>query len=333
MRWFGHSDRLNSRPQSLLLALACLLCLWATGAGAQYPNRPVTIIVPFAAGGGGDLITRMIADQMSRNTGKAFIVDNRGGAGGRIGTAVAIKSAPDGYTLVFLDRAYVMMRALYGSSLPWDANSEPTPVTLLTRAPFLIVVSPKLNVASLKDLISFAKANPRKLNYGSSGVGSTNHIMGELLAREAQIELTHVPYKSMGEAIGGMLSGSIDLIVVSAAPIMPLLGDRRVVPLAVASKDRLPALPNVPTVVEAGLPGYLADNWFALAAPKGTPSDVLAWLSREVARALDAPGIRERLAKEGSEPSGASPEETDRVLREDTQRLSEIIKTAGIKGE
>ena len=313
--------------------LALLAAIWATGAAAEYPERPVTIIVPFAAGGGGDIITRLVANQMSQDTGKSFIVENRGGAGGRIGTAAGIKAAPDGYTVLFLDRAYVMMRALYGSTLPWDADSEPTPVTLLTRAPFLIVVSPKLNVKSLRDLITFARANPRRLNYGSSGVGSTNHVMGELLAREAHVELTHVPYKSMCEAIGGILSGSIDLVIVSAAPIMPLLRDHRVVPLAVASKERLAALPDVPTVIEAGLPGYIADNWFALAVPKGTPGDVVRWLWREVARAVDTPAIRQRLAKEGSEASAVPPEEAARILREDTQRLSEVIRTAGIKGE
>ncbi len=310
-----------------------LLLLLAPAAVAQYPSRPVTIIVPFAAGGGGDLITRLIANKMSENTGKTIVVENRGGAGGRIGTADGIKAAPDGYTVVFLDRAYVMMRALYGNSLPWDSASEPVPITLLTRAPFLIVVSPKLNLHSLQELLAFARANPGKLNYGSSGVGSTNHIMGELLKREAGVDLTHVPYKSMGEAINGMLSGSIDVLVVSAAPVVALMNTGRVVALAVAAKERLAALPNVPTVVEAGLPGFIADNWFALAAPKRTPKEAIDWLQKAAAQALQAPSIRERLASEGSEPSGVTPEEAARVLREDTKRLGEVIQAAGIKGE
>lgn len=313
--------------------LAILAWSVAASAFAQYPNRPVTVIVPFAAGGGGDIITRLIAQKMTENTGNAFVVENRTGAGGRIGTAAGAKAKPDGYTLVFVDRAYVMMRTLYGSTLQWDSASDPVPVTLLTRAPFLIVVSPRVNAGTLREFIDLAKAKPGKYNYGSSGIGSMNHVMGEVFAREAGVTLTHVPYKGMGDAITGMLSGVIDLLIVGSAPVTAHINSGRMIALAVASPTRLAALPKVPSVVEAGLPGYIADNWFGIAAPKGTPKDVIDWLHRETAKALAAPHVRERLHSEGIEPSGITPEETAVVFREDTKRLSEVIKAAGITAE
>lgn len=322
------------RPVILRLR-AWLFLLWAAAfaAAAQYPARPVTIVVPFAAGGGGDIITRLVAQKMSENTGQAFIVDNRTGAGGRIGTALVAKAAPDGYTLVFIDRAYVMMRALYGNSLAWDSATDPVPVTLFTRAPFLIVVSPRLKVTTLQEFIALAKSNPGKFNYGTSGVGSVNHVMAEVFAREAGIVLTHVPYKGMGDAITGMLSGSVDLLIVGSAPVQGHIASGRMVALAVASQRRLDAMPNLPSTVEAGLPGYIADNWFGMAAPKGTPKEVIDWLQREVARALGARDVRERLAADGIEPSGISAEETAAVVREDTRRLTDVIRSAGITAE
>jgi len=305
----------------------------AATAAAQYPNRPVTIIVPFAAGGGGDIITRLVAQRMSENTGHAFIVENRTGAGGRIGTAAGVKAAPDGYTLLFVDRAYVMMRALYGSNLPWDNSNDPAPVTLFTRAPFLIVVSPRLNVTSLPQFIELAKASPGKYNYGTSGVGSVNHVMGEVFAREAGIRLTHVPYKGMGDAITGMLGGTIDLLIVGSAPVLGYVNTGRMVALAVAAPRRLAAMPNVPSVVEAGLPGYIADNWFGMVAPRGTPKDIIDWLQREVARALMSPQVRDRLAADGIEPSGIPPEAFAMIVQDDTRRLNDVITAAGITAE
>lgn len=310
-----------------------LLWIFANAAAAQYPNRPVTIIVPFAAGGGGDIITRLVAQKMTENSGRAFVVENRTGAGGRIGTAAGAKAKPDGYTLVFLDRAYVMMRPLYGDKLPWDNASDPVPVTLFTRAPFLVVVSPQVNARSLREFIDLAKANPGKYNYGTSGVGSVNHVMAEVFAREAGIKLTHVPYKGMGDAITGMLSGGIDLLIVGSAPVSAHINAGRMIPLAVASRQRLAALPNLPSVVEAGLPGYIADNWFGLAAPNGTPKEIVDWLQREVAKALAAQDVRERLAADGIEPSGITPQETAVVFRDDTKIFADVIKSAGITAE
>jgi tripartite-type tricarboxylate transporter receptor subunit TctC len=331
-----HMRRLNHQRMIMNRLRACLLfalATWAVGVAAQYPTKPVTIVVPFAAGGGGDIITRLVAQKLAENTGKSFLVENRTGAGGRIGTAAAVKAPPDGYTLVFIDRAYVMMRPLYGDRLPWPAASDPIPVTILSRAPFLIVVSPRVNVTTLQQFIERAQKDPGSLNYGTSGVGSVNHVMGELFSREANIRLTHIPYKGMGDAITGMLGGSIDLLVVGSAPVSAHIEGKRMVALAVASERRLSALPSVPSVVEAGLPGYLADNWFGLAAPNGTPKEVVEWLQREVVKALAAPDVRSRLAADGIEPGGITPEAFAEVLREDTRRFSEVIKAAGITAE
>lgn len=225
-----------------------------------------------------------------------------------------------------------MMPGLYGG-YPWGDDLELVPVTILVTTPFVIVAHPKLKVTNLKALIDLAKSEPGKINYGSAGIGSINHVSAELLKREAGIELTHIPYKGMGDAITGMLAGSVDILVVGVLTAAPHIASGKMIPLAVASKKRSTALPDVPSVVEAGLPGFIAGNWFAWSAPKGTPKEVVSYLHREVVKALAAPDVRERLLAQGSEPSGIAPEEFDAVVREDVRRWTGVIRASGIKAE
>ncbi len=311
---------------------AGMLLLLAASAAAQYPDRPVRIVSPFAVGGGGDIASRIVAQKVWENTGKTFIVENRVGAGGRIGYEYGARAAADGYTLIASDTTYTMMPGLYGG-YPWGNDLDLVPVTILVTTPFVIVASPNLKVKTLKELVALAKAQPGKLNFGSAGIGSINHVSTELLKREAGIDIVHVPYKGMGDAITGMLTGSVDILVIGAITAAPHIASGKMIPLAVASTKRSPALPDVPSVVEAGLPGFLAGNWFAWSAPKGTPKDVVDYLQREAAKALASPDVRDRLLAQGSEPSGITPAEFDVVVRNDLKRWTEVIKAAGIKAE
>lgn len=317
---------------SIAKALATLaLAGFSTGLLAQYPNKPVRILHPFAAGGGSDLVTRVVTQKLSELSGQSFVVENKTGAGGRIAYEAGAKATPDGYTLVTGETTYCILAALYGSSLPWDAANDLTPVTVFAQTPFVIVVTPKLGVKTLGELIALAKSKPGALNYGSAGVGSNNHIFGELFKREAGVDIVHVPYKGMGDAITGMFTGSVDMLVVGTAPVVQHIQAGKLVPLAIASTKRSAALPNVPSVVEAGLPTFVVGNWFGLLAPRGTPKETIAWLHKEVVKALATPEVRERFAAAGVEPSGISPDELATQMRDETARWATVIKAAGIK--
>jgi tripartite-type tricarboxylate transporter receptor subunit TctC len=306
------------------------LSAFAASAVAQYPNRPVRIIHAFAVGGGSDITTRIAAQKLSENTGKSFIVENRPGAGGRIAYETGAKAVADGYTLVTAETTYCMLPGLYGSSLPWDHATDLIPVTVFARTPFVIVASLRLKVTALNDLIELAKASPGKLNYGSAGIGSNNHVFAELFKREAHINLMHIPYKGMSDATNGMFAGAVDMMIIGTASAVPHINSGKIIALAIPSPKRTPALPNVPSVVEAGLPGFIVENWFGIVAPKGTPKEIVDWLHKEVVKALASEDVKARYATLGMEPSGITPEELAIVMRDETRRWTEVIKAAGI---
>jgi tripartite-type tricarboxylate transporter receptor subunit TctC len=318
-----------------LLGALCAIAMFTLGAShahAQYPNRPVKIIVPFAVGGTGDIVARMISMKISEDTGKPFIVENRTGAGGRIGYEAAAKSTGDGYTLAATDATYTMLPGLYGT-LNWDQANDLVPVTISAQSPFVVIVSPNAKMKTLGQLLDQAHAAPGKITYGSAGVGSVNHIVTEMFERDAKIKLLHVPYKGMGDAMTGLLTGSVDVIVTAMPTAMPHIASGKAIPLAVTSAKRSAALPNVPTVQESGVPGFVAANWFGLTAPKGTPREAVDYVRNEVVKALAAPDVKERLAALGAEGSGITPEEFGRILREDTKRWTDVIRAASIKAE
>jgi tripartite-type tricarboxylate transporter receptor subunit TctC len=316
---------------SVLVAAAALACV-AASAAAQYPAKPIRIINPFAAGGGGDIATRMVAQKVSENTGKTLFVENKTGAGGRVGYEAAARATPDGYTIVASDTTYTMIPGLYGG-YPWGSDLDLVPITILVQNPFLVVASPALKISSLQELIAAAKARPGKLNYGSAGIGSVNHVTTELFKREAGVDLTHIPYKGMGDAITGLLTGSLDVLIIGIAVATPHINSGKMIPLAVAAPKRSQSLPAVPSVVEAGLPGFVAGNWFAWSAPKGTPREAVDWLQREAAKALESADIKERVMQQGAEASGISPEEFAIVVRSDLQRWTDVIRAARIRLE
>ena len=306
--------------------------LFAGAAAAQYPAKTIRIINPFAAGGGSDTVARVVAQRMSEDSGTAVIVENKTGAGGRIGYDAGAKSPADGYTLVLTDTTYTMMPALY-ATLPWDHANDLIPVATLAQTPFVIMVTPNLKITSLAALIDYAKRNPAKVNFGTAGLGSVNQIVTELFMRETGTALTHVPYKGVGDAVIGMLTGSIELLIISVPGGAPHVNSGKAVGLAVTSGHRSPALANVPSAVEAGVPKLIAGNWFGLTAPKGTPAPVIEWVNRQVAAALTHPAVRERLLGQGAEPTISSPADFGSLMRSDTQRWTGVIKAANIKAE
>jgi len=300
---------------------------------AQYPNKPVRIIHPFTAGGGSDVVVRYVAQELSEATGKTFLVENKTGAGGRIGYDAGAKALPDGYTLVTSETSYTMLPGLFGAALTWNPDADIVPVTTFAQVPMVVIVSPKLGVKSLREFIALAKANPGKFNYGSAGIGSINHIVAELFKREAGIDLTHVPFKGGGDMVVGLLSGAVDLIIQSPVAVIPHVTKGTMTALAIASTRRLESLPDVPTVVEAGLPTYVVGTWFGLAAPKGTPSESINWLYREIAKVVASPKSKERFAQLGATPYSIPPDELGNLMLAETRRWSDVIRAAQIKAE
>ena len=315
-----------------LIAVLLALTTLCADVFAQYPTKPLRIINPFAAGGGGDALTRIVSKKITDNTGKLFVVEAKVGAAGRIGYEAGARAPGDGYTLIITDPTYTMMPGLYGA-LPWGNDLNLVPVTILGQTRFVIVVSPNLKISSLKELIALAQAKPGKINFGSAGVGSVTHVTTELFKREAAINMTHIPYKGMGDAITGIFDGSIEMLMIGILTGAPHIKSGKMAPLAVAATRRSPVLPDVPSTAEAGLPKFTASNWFGWSAPKGTPKESVDWLHREVAKALASADVRELIAQQGSEPSGITPEEFTTMVTADMQRWAEVIRAAGIKAE
>lgn len=318
--------------KAVRFAVAFLLAAAVSAASAQYPVKPVRIINPFAAGGTGDIITRSVAQKITEATGKPIVVEHRTGAGGRIGYEAGIKAPADGYTLVLTDTTFTMMPALY-RNLPWTGVDVLAPVTVLADTPFAIVANPAAKVASLKELIERAKARPGSINYGSAGAGSVNHVSTELFRREAGIDIAHIPYKGMSDAITGLLTGSIDMLIVGVFIAAPHVNSGKMVPLAIAAPKRSSVLPSVPSAAEAGLPRFVAGNWFGWSGPKGMPKEAVDWLYSEVTTALASPAVKERLAAQGAEASGMSPEQFSGLIRDDARRWAEVIRAAEIRAE
>lgn len=312
------------------LLLGLLLITLASSVAAQYPEKPILIIVPYGAGSA-DVVARLVAKKITENTGKTVIVENKSGAGGRIGLEAAARSTADGYTFVITDSGYVLLPTLY-PNLTWDPK-DLVPVTLVLRMPFVLTMGADKRVTSLSELISRAKANPGKLNYGSAGVGGANHIVTELFRHEAGVEITHVPYRGMGEAMQALLAGQVDVLISTIAVASSNLKSGRVVGLVVPSKERSPALPNVPTSAEAGLPRFAIANWLGVLAPKGTPGGAIDWMQRQVAAAVASPEIKQRFASLAVEGSGMPTSEYAQFLKSEEKRWGDVVRFAGIKVE
>ena len=298
----------------------------------SYPSRPIRLIVPFVAGGGVDLTARAISQKLTEAWGQPVVVDNRGGANGTIGVEIAAKSPPDGYTLTMISASHSVNVSLY-RNLSYDLVGDFAPVIQATTQPYVLVVNPGVPVKSVGDLIAMAKAKPDGLNYGSSGIGGLSHLSGALFAALAHIKLTHIPYKGGSPAMQDVLGGQIEMLFSTLLQSSAHIAAGRLRPLAVTTATRSPAAPQLPTMIEAGAPGFVVAGWYGILAPAGTPAAVIAKLNREIVRILHMPDVRERLAIDGSEPVGGTPEEFAAHIKAEIARWRKVTVEAGVKPE
>jgi tripartite-type tricarboxylate transporter receptor subunit TctC len=310
------------------IAAAALLAL--TGiAQAEYPDKPIRILVPYAAGGLSDNVARQVALKITEQTGKTLVVENRAGAGGRIAFEAGAKAVPDGYTIVTTDATYVMLPGIFGSKLPWE-HGDLTPVILVAQMPFVIVVKADSKMKTLQDLVAQAKANPKKINYGSSGNGGVNHLVTELFARNAGISMQQIPYKGMGDAVVGILGNQVDLMITAIPTGLPQVTAGKMTALAVSSAKRAAAAPQIPTAVEQGVP-FVTNNWIGFTVARGSPKEAYDWLARATIAAMATPDLQQRIAAMGAEPNLLVGEEYGKMIASETARWTEVIKGAGIK--
>jgi tripartite-type tricarboxylate transporter receptor subunit TctC len=310
---------------------AVLLFFWAAAASAQtYPARPVRVIVPYAPGGGADFVTRVFGKAWSDNLGQQFFVDNRAGANGNIGSELAAKSKPDGYTLLSVANTTVTINPSLYRQMPIDMQRDLAPVSMMAGQPNVLVVHPSLPAKSVKELVAIARARPGQLDYASASTGSSSHIAAELLRLEAKINITHVPYKGNGPAMADLIAGHVQLMFNNLAPSVAQVKAGKLRALAVTAEKRSTAAPDVPTMAEAGYPGVVFNLWVGLLAPAGTPADVIAKLNAETAKAAQQQDVRNRLLGEGTEPYTTGAPQMRDIIRDETAKWAKVVKAANI---
>jgi tripartite-type tricarboxylate transporter receptor subunit TctC len=313
--------------------LAIGAVLWAGLAlGQPYPSKPIRFIVPFPPGGSSDLIARAIAPRMSEKLGQPVVVENRPGAGGMIGVEAAAKAAPDGYTIALAAAGALSSNMHLYPTMPYQPEKDLAPISMLAMIPFFLVAHPS-QASSLRELIETARARPGALSYGHGGQGSTMHLAGELLNMMAKVRVQAVPYKGSGPVSADVLGGQVPLGVVDVPSAIANVKAGKLRALAVTSKRRISAAPEVPTFEEAGLPGYEAVGWFGTVAPAATPPEIIRRLNAEIRNALSAPEVKERALAAGAEPFSNSPQEFAAFIREEAKKWAEVIKAAGVKLE
>jgi tripartite-type tricarboxylate transporter receptor subunit TctC len=309
------------------------LALAAAAATAQsYPSRPVRFIIPFPPGGSNDIVGRMAAAQLGERLGQQVVVDNRGGAGGTIGTDIAAKAPPDGYTLLLISTAYTFNTSIY-RQLPYDPVKSFVPVAIIGAGPGVLVVNPRLPVASVQELVALAKQKPGQLNNASAGIGSFQHLASELFKIQAGIDLLHVPYKGGGPAMMDLIGGQADVSVGSLIQMLPHIRSGKLKALGTTGTRRAAVLPDVPTVAEAGVPGYEATNWWGILAPAGTPQPVIDRLHAELAAIVASAETKKRLETEGAEGRQMSQADFGRFIADETTKWARVVKEAGIRAE
>lgn len=320
-----------SRAQAAIVLLAALsLCGAVAQAADSYPSKPIRMVIPYAAGGGPDVVARIIADKVTPGWGQNVVFDNRGGGGGVIGAAIVAKANPDGYTLLLHTAAISSMPYFY-KSLPYDTARDLLPITLVAKnVGYALIVNPKLAVKSVKDLIALAHASPGKLNFGSPGVGSVGHLAAELFLSAAKIKMTHVPYTGIPAMMTDIIAGQIDIGFPAAPSAMALINAGRVQVVGITGEKRWEKLPNVPTLDEAGVKGYKFLSWYGLWFPAGTPAAYVQRVRDDVAAAVKDPAVRRRLDEQGLEGIGSTPQELARIVNEELAMNKELTARIGI---
>ena len=312
-----------------------LLLLLATSALAQdpWPAKPVRIIVPYPAGGVADLLPRIVGEKLSQKWGQPVVIENKPGASGNIGMAEAARAPADGYTMALAPAGNLTVNPTLFPNLPFDIAKDFTPVTNLAQVPNVLVAHPSVPAKSFRELVAHAKANPDKLNFASPGDGSGAHLAGELLKLEADVKMVHVPYKGLAPAVNDLLGGQVQVMFAGISTVIQHVKSGKLVALAIASPKRSPQLPEVPTVAESGLPGFEVVSWYGIVGRAGTPPAVIRKVQRDMAEALAAEDVRSKLAAQGLEPVGNTPEQFGAMIQAESRKWGDIVRRAGIKAQ
>jgi tripartite-type tricarboxylate transporter receptor subunit TctC len=313
------------------VAAATLPC-FAADSAATFPAKPIRVMVGQPPGGGIDVIARALAQKLSENLGHSVIVDNRGGAAGLLAADTVAKATPDGYTALVVSASYAINPSLY-KKMPFDPRKDLQPVALIAASPFILLAHPSLKARSVRDLIGQAKAAPKKINYGSGGMGSTGHLAAELFRSMAGVELTHVPYKGTGPAMVDLLGGQLQLLFNSIIQGAPHARSGKLTALAVTSAKRSGVMPELPTIAESGLPGYDFSTWYGFLVTARTPAPIVNKLNAEIAKVLNQPDVRERMAKEGTEPLSSTPAQFATYLDAQITQWQKVVKSSGMQAE
>ena len=323
--------RLDAILSCAVLTTAGALVTSAPTLAQQYPLKPVKIIVPFAPGGGNDFIARFVALRLTAALGQQFVVENKPGAGGSVGVEVGLKSPPDGYTLTLISNSYTVNPSLY--KLQFDPVAEVAPVIQMSQGPYVVAVHPSLPVKSIAELMALAKSKPGQINFASSGTGSVGHLATELFISMAGIKMTHIPYRGTGPALTDTIAGQTNLVFGSTAATLPYVRSGRLRALAVTTPQRIPAEPDVPTVAEAGVPGYEVTLWHGLIGPKGLPPAIVQRLNGEVTTILKLKETAEQLQNDGVSPAGGTPEQFLATIKYEIDVWRKVVHDAGVKVE
>ena len=295
---------------------------------ASYPTKPIRMIVPFAPGGGTDIVARAMAQKLTEALGQSVVVDNRAGGGGTIGAETAVRSLPDGYTLAMVSGSYATNAALF--KLPYDPVNDVTPISLIGETGFLVSLHPSVPAKTVKELLALAKAKPLGLNYASTGTGGITHLATELFSLMTEVKMTHIPYKGTGPALIDLLGGQVQIMFGAMPAMVPQHKGGKLRGIAITTSKRSGALPDIPTVAES-VPGYEAILWYAFWGPKNLPKSVVTLLNAEIAKAISTPEMKERMAAEGLEPAGGPPSQFGDILKRDVPKWTKVVKDANIK--
>jgi tripartite-type tricarboxylate transporter receptor subunit TctC len=314
-----------------LLGAACIAD--AAERASAYPVKPVRFLVGQAPGGGQDIIARALAQKLTETMGQSVVVDNRPGASGTLAAAIASKSAPDGYTTLFVASTFSINPALYEKNLPYDPKKDLRPVTLIAMTPFILMVHPAVPAKTVKELVAYAKERPGQLNFASGGIGNSGHLAAELFNSLAGVRMTHIPYKGTGLAMPDLLAGRVQVLFNSMIQALPYVKRKQLTVLGVTTAKRTPLLPDVPTIAESGVPGYEFTSWYGLTIPAATPRWIVDRLNGEIVRALKDPDFGQQLTRDGSEPMGTTPEEFGKFLAAEMTRWAAVVKSSGMRVE
>ena len=313
------------------LVFVSLVLSSAVTLAQPYPAKPIRLVAPFPPGGPADILSRIIGQHLAESWGQQVVVDNRAGAGGNIGSDIVAKSPPDGYTLLLgFVGTHAINASLY-SSMPYDNIKDFEPVSRVAMVTIILVLHPSVPANSVKDLIALARSRPGELTFGSPGNGTPQHLAGELFNTMGKVKMLHIPYKGAVPALNDLLGGRVSLIFSSMPPALPHIKTGRLKALAVTSGQRSPAVPDVPTIAESGLPGYEVINWYGVLAPAGTPRDIVAKLNGEIRRILSLPDVKERLAAQGAETITSTPQEFGAYIKSETEKWAKVVRFSGAR--